>query len=108
MNILILLTSIIITLYILFRVISLIVVPTSSVIVENGFITSETSANGYVIRDEQIAKGENTENGIYQIKTEGEKVAKGEPIFRYYTSNEETLNNKIQEAMLRTNRYVSS
>ena len=50
------------------------------------------------------------QNGIYEIKAEGEKVAKGEPIFRYYSNNEDSLNNeinelnnKIQEAMLRTN-----
>ena len=62
---------------------------------------------GYVIRDEKIAKGNNLENGIYRIKAEGEKVAKGESIFRYYSSQEETinnsineLNNKIQEAMI--------
>ncbi len=71
--------------------------------------------SGYVIRDEVIVQGENTQNGIYEIKAEGEKVAKNEAIFRYYNNNEEDLNNrindlnsKIQEAMLRTNKYVSS
>ena len=39
-----LLISIIIILYILYRVISLVVVPTNSVIVENGVITAEESA----------------------------------------------------------------
>ena len=65
---------------------------------------------GYIIRDEKIAKGSNLQNGIYQIKVEGEKVANGEPIFRYYATNEEEISNKIkeindkiQEAMLRTN-----
>ena len=68
---------------------------------------------GYVIRDEKIAKGDNTQNGIYEIKAEGEKAANGEIIFRYYGNNEEELNNnikelnnKIQEAMIRTNRFV--
>ena len=68
---------------------------------------------GYVIRDEKIAKGENTQNGIYEIKAEGEKTANGEIIFRYYSNKEDELNNsikdlnnKIQEAMLRTNRFV--
>lgn len=32
-----------------------------------------------------------------KIKTEGEKVAKGESVFRYYTKNEETLKTKISE-----------
>lgn len=56
---------------------------------------------GYVIRDEVVIKGENYKNGINQIKVEGEKVAKGEAIFRYYTSGEEGLKNKIQELDLK-------
>ena len=66
--------------------------------------------HGYVIRDEKIAKGTNIQNGLYEIKAEGEKTANGEIIFRYYSSSEDDLNNnindinnKIQEAMLRTN-----
>lgn len=62
---------------------------------------------GYVIRDEKVAKGNNSKNGMMQIKAEGEKVAKGSQIFRYYTENEEEinakideLNNKIQEALI--------
>ena len=94
-------------LYTLYKVISLILVPTDISIVENGMISQEESTIGYVIREEKIAKGNNYQNGIYQIKTEGEKVANGDSIFRYYSSNEESLNekidelnNKIQEAML--------
>lgn len=109
-----LLLCIIVILYILYKIISLIAVPTDSIIVENGYITSEESSIGYVIRDEKIAKGNNLENGIYQIKAEGEKVANGEYIFRYYGTQEDTindkineLNNKIQEAMLRTNSIIS-
>ena len=44
-----------------------------------------------------VLKGENYKNGIEQIKSEGEKVAKGEAIFRYYTKNEDSLVKKIQE-----------
>ena len=43
-NISLLLASIIIILYVLYRVISLITVPTNSVIIEEGIITSEESA----------------------------------------------------------------
>ena len=107
-----LLLCIIVILYILYKIISLIAVPTDSIIVENGYITSEESSIGYVIRDEKIAKGNNLENGIYQIKAEGEKVANGEYIFRYYGTQEDTINDKInelniQEAMLRTNSIIS-
>ena len=44
-NILLLLSSIMIILYVLYRIISLVAVPTDSVIVENSYITSEESAN---------------------------------------------------------------
>lgn len=52
---------------------------------------------GYVIREETVVQGDNYKNGIVQIKAEGERVAKGDPIFRYYSNNEETLVKKIQE-----------
>ena len=62
---------------------------------------------GYVIRDEKVAQGSNYENGMVQIKIEGEKVAQGNQIFRYASNKEEEiktkideLNSKIQEAML--------
>lgn len=104
---LLLLIIVLIIVYVLYKVISLVITPTDVSVVENGFISSEESVTGYVIRDEKVVKGENYQNGIYQIKTEGEKVAKGDYIFRYYGSNEEKLNedikelnNKIQEAMV--------
>ena len=52
---------------------------------------------GYVIREETVLQGNNYKNGMVQIKAEGEKVAKGDPVFRYYSNNEETLIKKIQE-----------
>lgn len=97
---------ILIIIYIVYKIINLVINPTDISVVENGSITSEESAIGYVIREEKVIKGENYQNGICQIKAEGEKVAKGDYIFRYYSSNEETinenineLNSKIQEAM---------
>ena len=106
-KILLLLITIAIVIYIVFKVINLILVPTDSVVIENGIISTEESVIGYVIRNEKIAKGNNYENGMYQIKVEGEKVANGESIFRYYGKDEDTLNtnieelnNKIQEATL--------
>ena len=105
-KLLLILIIILVVIYIAYRVINLLISPTDVSIVENGFISSEESATGYVIREEKVVKGENYQNGIYQIKTEGERVAKGDYIFRYYGNNEEKLNenikelnNKIQEAM---------
>ena len=83
--------------YILFIVINLIKNPTDTCLVEQGEICEEESAIGYIIRDETVLKGKNYKNGMSQIKTEGERVAKGEAIFRYYTNGEESLVKKIEE-----------
>lgn len=91
------LLAIVFLIYIIYTIIHLIIRPTQSFMVENGDISFEESAQGYIIRDETVIKGENYKNGIAQIKTEGEKVAKGEAIFRYYTSGEEKLKSKISE-----------
>lgn len=83
--------------YTVYMVYRLIIKPTDTFIVENGKISSEEAVQGYIIRDETVLKGENYKNGLVQIKSEGEKVAKGEAIFRYYTAGEEQLKNKIKE-----------
>ena len=82
------------SIYIVYR---LVIKPTDTFIIENGKISSEESVQGYIIRDETVLKGENYKNGLAQIKAEGEKVAKGEAIFRYYTKGEENLKKKIEE-----------
>lgn len=70
---------------------------------------------GYVIRDEKIAKGNNDDKEMVQIKSEGEKVAKDSQIFRYVSENEEEINtkiseldNKIQEALVGQTDLFSS
>ncbi len=83
--------------YILYIVINLIRNPTDTVYVEMGQIEEQETVVGYIVRDENVLKGENYKNGIEQIKAEGEKVAKGEAIFRYYSNNEESLIKKIQD-----------
>ena len=83
--------------YCVYMICSLIIKPTDTFVVENGKLSFEETKQGYIIRDETVIKGENYKNGINQIKTEGEKVAKGEAIFRYYTSGEENLKKKIQD-----------
>lgn len=93
--------------YILYKVISLISNPAKTFVVEQGKIAQEETTIGYVIREENVIKGQNYKNGMLQIKAEGERVAKGEPIFRYYYNKEdslvqkiESLDQKIDEAML--------
>ena len=80
--------------------------PTDKVTVDKGTLYLEETDIGYVIRNEQVVKGNNYKNGMERIKNEGEKTAKGDSIYRYYSKNEEKLkeqiadlDTKIQEAL---------
>jgi len=97
LKIAIILIAILIIAYVIFEVGNLLLQPTDIVTVENGKISSEISTEGYIIREETVLKGENYKNGMSQIKAEGEKISIGENAFRYYTKDEENLNNKIKE-----------
>lgn len=88
---------VIVIIYVIYRVIVFIQNPADTFSVEQGKIYQEEKATGYVIREETIVKGSNYKNGMEQIKTEGERVAKGDPIFRYYSTGEENLIQKIQD-----------
>ncbi len=89
--------GLIILIYFIYAIIQLIKQPTDVFMVENGSLSEEESAVGYVIRNEIVVQGNNYKNGMMKIKTEGERVAKDDSIFRYYSNNEETLTKKIQE-----------
>ena len=104
-----------ILIYVIYMVIKLIQKPTDTVYVEMGQVREEEIAVGYLIRNEEVIRGANYKNGIEQIKTEGEKDAKGESIFRYYSNNEENLvekikdlDEKIDEAMAETEKAPTS
>ena len=71
--------------------------PTDIFLIEQGSISQEERVEGYVIRQEEKVQGNNYKNGMVQIKSEGEKCAKDENIFRYYTEGEEDLIEKISE-----------
>ena len=94
---LLLISIIIIIIYILYAIINLVIKPVDAVLVEEGKIYLEETVTGYVLRDEEVISGENFKNGLIHIKTEGEKVAKGDAVFRYYSNNEEGLKEKINE-----------
>lgn len=83
--------------YILYVVIALVKNPTDTFMVTNGEVSQEENVNGYIIRKETVVRGENYKNGIIKIKDEGERVAKGDSIFRYYSSGEEEIKTKIKE-----------
>ena len=97
---------VLVLIYLIYAVYLLVKEPTDKVMVENGTLYLEETDIGYLIRDEQVVRGDNYKNGMEQIKNEGEKTAKGESIYRYYSRNEEKLtkqisdlDEKIQEAL---------
>lgn len=89
--------AVIVLIYLIALLIKLVKKPTETFAVENGKIYQEEFAEGYIIRDESLINISNLENGIVPIKSEGDKVAKGESIYRYCISNEEEINQKIEE-----------
>lgn len=100
--------GLIVLIYFVYSIIQLIKQPTDIFMIENGSLSEEESVLGYVIREETVVQGNNYKNGMIQIKGEGEKVAKGEPIFRYYSNNEETLVKKIQDLDLKIQQAMEN
>lgn len=89
--------GIIVAIYVIYIIYLLIKNPTNIFTVEEGELYQEETSVGYVIREETVVQGENYKNGMEQIITEGQKAAKGQNIFRYYSANEENLKQKIAE-----------
>lgn len=83
--------------YLIYAVYLLLKQPSDKVVVESGILYSEETDIGYIIRNEQVVRGNNYKNGMEQIKTEGEKTAKGESIYRYYSKNEDELTKQISD-----------
>jgi putative membrane fusion protein len=87
----------IIAIYVGYAIYLLIVDPTDTYIIKEGTLSQEDTVTGYIIRDEVVIKGENSENGIFAVASEGERVAKSDYIFRYYSDSEKEINTKISE-----------
>ena len=83
--------------YVVYAIYLLIKEPTNIFTIEEGTLYQEETDIGYVIRKETVVRGNNYKNGMEQIKAEGERAAKDENIFRYYSTNEESLKQKIAE-----------
>lgn len=108
------LSAIAVIIYVISAVYLLIVHPTDTYVVKQGTVSEEDEGIGYIIRDEKIVKGEDYKNGIYEIASEGQRVAVNESIFRYYSDSEKQiktqisgLNYKIQE-LLEQEKNVTS
>lgn len=105
-----LISILLLTIFLIFFVLNfgiLLKLPSKTFIVKNGTLSFEETATGYIIRDEHVLKGEEYKNGIVQIKSEGEKVAKGETVFRYYSNGEEKNIEKINELDKQINEALS-
>lgn len=96
-KIIIYITIFLIMIYLTYAVYLLLKQPTDKVAVDKGTLYLEETDIGYIIRNEKVVKGENYKNGMEQIKNEGEKTAKGDSIYRYYSKNEDKLKQQIAE-----------
>ena len=72
----IIIALLIVIIYAIIMVIRLLKNPTSTFLVEKGQIYQEETATGYIIRDEQVIKGENYKNGMATNKNRRRKSCK--------------------------------
>lgn len=107
-NILIAITAICAFIYLTYTIYLLIKQPTTVFTVEEGKLYKEETSVGYIIREEEVVKGENYKNGMEQIIGEGEKAGVNENIFRYYSANEENLKQKIADLDVKVQEAIES
>ena len=97
----------IIMIYIFYSIYLLVKTPNETVTINSGVLTLEESATGYIIRNEQVLKGNNYKNGLTAIVSEGERAAKGQAIFRYSSTQENEIKLKIEELNLKIQDALS-
>lgn len=97
----------IIMIYIFYSIYLLVKTPNETVTINSGVLTLEESATGYIIRNEQVLKGNNYKNGLTAIVSEGERAAKGQAIFRYSSNQEDEIKSKIEEINLKIQDALS-
>lgn len=105
-NIIAISISICLIIYGAYRIVSLMISPTDIFILEEGTISKIEATEGYVIREESIIDENIDVENIQKIKNEGEKIAVGATIFKYYTVQKddivkeiEATNTEIQQAL---------
>ena len=77
-------------------------------IVEEGSLQFEENSDGYILRDEKVLQGENYKNGMIQIISEGQRVAKDKPVFRYYSNGEDEILRQIDTLDSEINAAIES
>ena len=84
--------------YLIHVIVNLIKSPSDTFVIAKGKVELEDTTTGLIIRDETVIKTDETsENGLEQIAVEGQKVARGEAVLRYYTTSEDTIKAQIKE-----------
>lgn len=91
------LIGILFIIYLISAVFKLLKNPSSTFIVSNGKLSKEESLVAYISREETVIDIDEEKGEIVRIKKEGEKVAKGDPIFNYSSEEVNNLKNKIKE-----------
>ncbi len=64
-------------------------------LVAEGSLSLEESTEGYVLREEIVLQNDESDNGMVQIVPDGEKAAKNEAVYRYYSDSEDRILEEI-------------
>lgn len=73
-----------------------------------GSLSYEEPVEAFVIRDEVVLQGENSENGLVQILADGERAAMKQSVFRYYSNVEDKILKQISEVDEKINQALAS
>ena len=77
-------------------------------VVADGALYYEEPTEGYIIRDEVVLQGETYKNGMVKVISDGERVAKNQIVFRYYSSSEESIMKQIDELDEEINEIINN
>ena len=77
-------------------------------VVAEGALDYEEPAEGYIIRDEMVLQGETYKNGMVKVISDGERVAKDQIVFRYYSSSEEAIMKQINDIDEEINEIIEN
>ena len=99
---------IVVTVIIIAMCIEFISRPANEFIVEQDSVSFEETTEGVFVRKESLVKGNNYKNGMVQIISDGKKTAKGEKIFRDYSSGEDEILKEIDSLSKEINEIIES
>lgn len=77
-------------------------------VVAEGALYYEEPTEGYIIRDEVVLQGETYKNGMVKVISDGERVAKDQIVFRYYSSSEDAIMKQINELDEEINEIIEN